>query len=166
MFGKELTQSLRNFQRQIDVLTKQEAGRGGAAGGLVAAGIGASLALNPIAVLPTVLSLAVARKLFASPFFVQAASKTDKGSIITSLDITEQAIRQTLIRELGMGAEAGSLAGDIMNGAVDKLRIGRIIKSCKRFNRSNCYWSRRYRTRSLGWRNKSYMQLTLFIIIL
>jgi len=67
MFGKELTQSLRNFQKQIDILTKQEAGRGGAAGGLVAAGIGASLALNPIAVLPTVLSLAVARKLFASP---------------------------------------------------------------------------------------------------
>ena len=56
MFGKELTQSLRNFQKQIDILTKQEAGRGGAAGGLVAAGIGASLALNPIAVLPTVLS--------------------------------------------------------------------------------------------------------------
>ena len=61
--AKNLPKDLKNFQRTIDTLTKQEAGRGGAAGGLVAAGIGASLALNPIAVLPTVLSLAVARKL-------------------------------------------------------------------------------------------------------
>jgi len=101
MFGKELTQSLRNFQKQIDILTKQEAGRGGAAGGLVAAGIGASLALNPIAVLPTVLGLAVARKLFASRRVVAAFAKTDKGSIMNSLDMTEQAIRQTLVREIG-----------------------------------------------------------------
>jgi hypothetical protein len=132
MFGKELTQSLRNFQKQIDILTKQEAGRGGAAGGLVAAGIGASLALNPIAVLPTVLSLAVARKLFASPFFVQAASKTDKGSIITTLDMTEQAIRQTLIRELGLQAEeAGSITRDIMNGAVTKLELEELLNPAK-----------------------------------
>jgi len=132
MFGKELTQSLRNFQKQIDILTKQEAGRGGAAGGLVAAGIGASLALNPIAVLPTVLSLAVARKLFASPLFVQAASKTDKGSIMTTLDMTEQAIRQTLIRELGLQAEeAGSITRDIMNGAVTKLELEELLNPAK-----------------------------------
>ena len=132
MFGKELTQSLRNFQKQIDILTKQEAGRGGAAGGLVAAGIGASLALNPIAVLPTVLSLAVARKLFASPLFVQAASKTDKGSIITTVDMTEQAIRQTLIRELGLQAEeAGSITRDIMNGAVTKLELEELLNPAK-----------------------------------
>jgi len=132
MFGKELTQSLRNFQKQIDILTKQEAGRGGAAGGLVAAGIGASLALNPIAVLPTVLSLAVARKLFASPFFVQVASKTDKGSVITAVDMTEQAIRQTLIRELGLQAEeAGSITRDIMNGAVTKLELEELLNPAK-----------------------------------
>ena len=132
MFGKELTQGLRNFQRQIDVLTKQEAGRGGAAGGLVAAGIGASLALNPIAVLPTVLSLAVARKLFASPTFVAAAAKTDKGSIITTLDMTEQAIRQTLVRELGLQAEeAGAIAGDIMSGAIDKSGIEALLDPAK-----------------------------------
>ena len=132
MFGKELTQSLRNFQKQIDILTKQEAGRGGAAGGLVAAGIGASLALNPIAVLPTVLSLAVARKLFASPLFVQAASKTDKGSIMTTLDMTEQAIRQTLVRELGLQAEeAGSITRDIMGGAVSKLELEKLLDPAK-----------------------------------
>jgi len=132
MFGRELTQGLRNFQRQIDVLTKQEAGRGGAAGGLVAAGIGASLALNPIAVLPTVLSLAVARKLFASPTFVAAAAKTDKGSIITTLDMTEQAIRQTLVRELGLQAEeAGAIAGDIMSGAIDKSGIEALLDPAK-----------------------------------
>ena len=132
MFGKELTQGLRNFQRSVDTITKQEAGRGGAAGGLVAAGIGASLALNPIAVLPTVLSLAVARKLFASPTAVQFFSKTDKGSIMTLIDMTEQALRQTLIRELGMEAEeAGNVAGGIMAGAYDKAGIEDIINEAK-----------------------------------
>ncbi len=133
MFGKELTQGLKNFQRTIDTLTKQEAGRGGAAGGLVAAGIGASLALNPIAVLPTVLGLAVARKLFASPRVVAAFAKTDKGSVITSVDMTEQAIRQTLVRELGMEAEqAGSLAGDIMDGVIDAAGVEEIINDTKK----------------------------------
>jgi hypothetical protein len=133
MFGKELTQGLRNFQKTVDTLTKQEAGRGGAAGGLVAAGIGASLALNPIAVLPTVLGLAVARKLFASPRVVAAFAKTDKGSVITSLDMTEQAIRQTLVRELGMGAEqAGALAGDIMDGVIDAAGVEEIINETKK----------------------------------
>ena len=128
MFGKELTQNLRNFQRSIDVLTKQEAGRGGAAGGLVAAGIGASLALNPIAVLPTVLSLAVARKLFASPTFVAAASRTDKGSIMTVLDMTEQSIRQVAARELGMGGEqASQFARDVMSGAIDASGVEELI---------------------------------------
>ena len=84
MFGKELSQGLRNFQRQIDTLTKQEAGRGGAAGGLVAAGIGASLALNPIAVLPSVLGLAVARRLFASPSFVSIVSNGNDISLFES----------------------------------------------------------------------------------
>lgn len=128
MFGRELTQNLRYFQRSVDVLTKQEAGRGGAAGGLVAAGIGASLALNPIAVLPTVLSLAVARKLFASPTFVAAASRTDKGSIMTVLDMTEQSIRQVAARELGMGGEqASQFARDVMSGAIDASGVEELI---------------------------------------
>jgi hypothetical protein len=132
MFGKELTQGLRYFQKTVDTLTKQEAGRGGAAGGLVAAGIGASLALNPIAVLPTVLGLAVARKLFSSPMAVAAFAKTDKGSIMTSLDMTEQAIRQTLVRELGMASEeAGSIAKDIMGGAIDKLELEELLNPAK-----------------------------------
>jgi hypothetical protein len=132
MFGKELTQGLRNFQKTVDTLTKQEAGRGGAAGGLVAAGIGASLALNPIAVLPTVLGLAVARKLFSSPMAVAAFAKTDKGSIRTSLDMTLQAIQQTLVRELGMASEeAGSIARDIMSGAIDKLELEELLNPAK-----------------------------------
>ena len=133
MFGKELTQGLKNFQKTIDTLTKQEAGRGGAAGGLVAAGIGASLALNPIAVLPTVLGLAVARKVFSSPRAVAAFAKTDKGSILTSVDMTEQAIRQTLVRQLGMEAEqAGSLARDIMDGVIDAVGVEQIINDTKK----------------------------------
>tara|TARA_Y100001938_G_scaffold147681_1_gene229435 strand:+ start:16 stop:2586 length:2571 start_codon:yes stop_codon:yes gene_type:complete len=132
MFGKELSQGLRNFQRQLDTLTKQEAGRGGAAGGLVAAGIGASLALNPIAVLPSVLGLAVARRLFASPSFVSIVSKTDKGSIMTAIDMTEQALRQTLVRQLGMEAEeAGEVAGGIMDGAYDAAGIEELLNPVK-----------------------------------
>ena len=132
MFGKELSQGLRNFQRQLDTLTKQEAGRGGAAGGLVAAGIGASLALNPIAVLPSVLGLAVARRLFASPSFVSIVSKTDKGSIMTAIDMTEQALRQTLVRQLGMQAEeAGEVAGGIMDGAYDAAGIEELLNPVK-----------------------------------
>jgi hypothetical protein len=132
MFGKDLSQGLRNFQRQLDTLTKQEAGRGGAAGGLVAAGIGASLALNPIAVLPSVLGLAVARRLFASPSFVSIVSKTDKGSIMTALDMTEQALRQTLVRQLGMEAEeAGEVAGGIMDGAYDAAGIEELLNPVK-----------------------------------
>ncbi len=132
MFGKELSQGLRNFQREIDILTKQEAGRGGAAGGLVAAGIGASLALNPIAVLPSVLGLAVARRLFASPSFVSIVSKTDKGSIMTAIDMTEQALRQTLVRQLGMEAEeAGEVAGGIMDGAYDAAGIEELLNPVK-----------------------------------
>ena len=132
MFGTELTQGLRGLQRSIDVLTKQEAGRGGAAGGLVAAGIGASLALNPIAVLPTVLALAVARKLFSLPWFVQLAAKTDKGSIVTVVDMTEQALRQVLVRELGMGGEqASKFSRDIMSGAINAFEIEELLGSGK-----------------------------------
>jgi len=132
MFGKELSQGLRNFQRQIDTLTRLEAGRGGAAGGLVAAGIGASLALNPIAVLPSVLGLAVARRLFASPRFVAAIAKTDKGSIMTVMDMTEQSLRQVLVRELGMGTEeASEAASGIMDGAYDEAGIEELLKPVK-----------------------------------
>ena len=132
MFGKELSQGLRNFQRQIDTLTRLEAGRGGAAGGLVAAGIGASLALNPIAVLPSVLGLAVARRLFASPRFVAAIAKTDKGSIMTVMDMTEQSLRQVLVRELGMGAEeASEAASGIMDGAYDEAGIEELLNPVK-----------------------------------
>ena len=132
MFGKELSQGLRNFQRQIDILTKQEAGRGGAAGGLVAAGIGASLALNPIAVLPTVLSLAVARRFFSSPLVVQSFAKTDKGSILTSLDTMEKALIQTFVRDLGMEAEkAGEAANGIMDGAYDAAGIEELLNPVK-----------------------------------
>ena len=132
MFGKELSQGLRNFQKQIDILTRQEAGRGGATGGLVAAGIGASLALNPIAVLPSVLGLAVARRLFASPSFVAAIAKTDKGSIMTVMDMTEQSLRQVLVRQLGMGAEqAGEAASGIMDGAYDTAGIEELLSPVK-----------------------------------
>jgi hypothetical protein len=132
MFGKELSQGLRNFQKQIDTLTKQEAGRGGAAGGLVAAGIGASLALNPIAVLPSVLGLAVARRFFSSPLVVQSFAKSDKGSILTTFDAMEKALIQTFVRDLGMEAEqAGEVANGIMDGAYDAAGIEELLNPVK-----------------------------------
>jgi hypothetical protein len=74
--------------------------------------------------------LAVARKLFSSPRFVAAIAKTDKGSIVTAIDMTEQAIRQTFVRELGIANdEAASLASDIMDGVYDESTLEELIES-------------------------------------
>jgi hypothetical protein len=55
MFGKEITRGLSDFQTQVDVLTKGELGRGGSAGGLVAAGLGAAVVFAPLQTLPALL---------------------------------------------------------------------------------------------------------------
>ena len=49
MFGKEVTQGLKDFQRYIDLSTVGEIGRVGSAGGLVAAGIAAGIVFAPLA---------------------------------------------------------------------------------------------------------------------
>ena len=49
MFGKEFTRDIKHFADTIDVLTKGEIGRGNFPGGLVAAGIAASVVFAPLA---------------------------------------------------------------------------------------------------------------------
>ncbi len=81
MFGKEVTQGLKDFQRYIDLSTVGEIGRGGSAGGLVAAGIAAGVVFAPLATLPTLAGLAVMRQLFSDPRLCGLMLKTEKGSI-------------------------------------------------------------------------------------
>ena len=98
MFGKELTQGLKGFQKTVDNLTSGEVGRGGAAGGLVAAGIGAAIILNPLATLPVIASLGILRMVFSSPKFVGLLTKTDSGSIQQLIQMLERAARQAGFR--------------------------------------------------------------------
>ena len=96
MFGKEVTQGLKAFQKAIDIGTIGEVGRGGAAGTLVAAGIAVN-ALS-IGMLPTVAGLAIMRSVFSRPGVVRLLSKKDPGSIARVIQIFERTARQLGIR--------------------------------------------------------------------
>ena len=51
---------------------------------------------------------------------------------MTAIDMTEQALRQTLVRQLGMEAEeAGEVAGGIMDGAYDAAGIEELLNPVK-----------------------------------
>jgi len=98
MFGKEITRGLRAFQKEVDVLTKGEVGRGGAAGGLVAAGLGAAIVFAPLQSLPVLFGLGVVRAVLQSPKLVGLLSKTDPGSIAQLIQGVERAARQLGVR--------------------------------------------------------------------
>ena len=118
MFGKETTRGLRNFQKEIDILTRGEVGTGGAAGTLIAAGIAVN-AFN-IQMLPTIAGLAIMRNVLSRPGFVGFMARRDKGSILKVLDAFEQAARQLGIRLVASGGEAISEAGgDFIEGVSD-----------------------------------------------
>jgi len=136
MFGKETTRGLRAFQKEIDILTKGESGRGGAAGGLVAAGIGAAVVFAPLQTLPAIVGLAIVRKVFELPWFVGMLTKTDPGSIALLIEATTQAARQLGVRmvdgtyvekTVGLGNEmfekgktAIGITDDDVEGATDE----------------------------------------------
>lgn len=136
MFGKETTRGLRAFQKEIDILTKGESGRGGAAGGLVAAGIGAAVVFAPLQTLPAIVGLAIVRKVFELPWFVGMLTKTDPGSIALLIEATAQAARQLGVRmvdgtyvekTVGLGNEmfekgktAIGITDDDVEGATDQ----------------------------------------------
>ena len=105
MFGQEVTQGLKAFQKAIDVGTIGEVGRGGAAGTLVAAGIAVN-ALS-IGMLPTVAGLAIMRSVFSRPGVVRLLSKKDPGSIARVIQIFERTARQLGIRLIADTAAEG-----------------------------------------------------------
>ena len=136
MFGKEVTRGLRAFQREVDVLTKGESGRGGAAGGLIAAGLGAAVVFAPLQTLPALIGLGIVRKVFENSFFVGLLSKTDPGSVAKLIEAVVQAARQFGVRMvdgtyvedtvdyLGKGIDVGKTAVGItdeeVSGATDQ----------------------------------------------
>ena len=87
MFGKEFTKDIKHFADTIDALTKGEIGRGNFPGALVAAGIAAGVVFAPLAAIPTIFGLQIAKSLLGSRMFIKYASRTDKGSIIKALEI-------------------------------------------------------------------------------
>jgi|TARA_R100000149_G_C5879075_1_gene143449 hypothetical protein len=134
MFGREITKDLRQFQRQVDALTVGEKGRSGGAGGLVAAGLAATIVFNPLSTLPVLTSLAIARGLFNNRAFVSLMSKTDPGSIAQAIRIFNTTARQFGLRfvdgELvpfatettdffNRGIDAGATAIGISNEDID-----------------------------------------------
>lgn len=121
MFGREVTQGLKDFQRYIDLSTVGEIGRGGSAGGLVAAGIAAGIVFAPLATLPTLAGLAVLRQLFSDPRFVGLALKTDKGSISEAIRIARRAAGLAGVRYVeGEAQMIGSAVEDIAEKAEEE----------------------------------------------
>jgi len=98
MFGVETRRGLRDLQFSIDKLTAGEAGRGGAAGGLIAAGLSAAIVFQPLAQLPVLSALLVAKVMFSYPPFVRAMSRTDPGSIREASKVLSAALRQFGLR--------------------------------------------------------------------
>ena len=125
MFGKEVTQGLKDFQRYIDLSTVGEIGRGGSAGGLVAAGIAAGIVFAPLATLPTLAGLAVIRQLFSSPAFVGTMLKTDKGSISQAIQMARRAAGLAGVRYINgeaeiIGSETEKIVEDAANEAEEE----------------------------------------------
>ena len=119
MFGKDVTQGLRSFQKSMDVMTFGEVGRGGAAGTLIAAGIAVN-ALN-IQMLPVVAGLAIVRNVLSKPGWVKLMTKTDQGSVMQMIDAFEKAARQEGIRLIGgTVSESGNVISDILGDTVSE----------------------------------------------
>lgn len=97
MFGKETAQNLRSYQKLLDSATLQEVGRGsGGAGGLVAGGLGAGIAMGMLNLnmIPLIGGMAIMRNLLSRPGFVGLMTKTDKNSVLEIIRAMMQAARQ------------------------------------------------------------------------
>ena len=94
MFGKEFTKDIKHFADTIDVLTKGEIGRGNFPGALVAAGIAAGIVFAPLAAIPTIAGLQIAKTMLGSRAFLKYASKTDKGSVTRAFETLRTAAAQ------------------------------------------------------------------------
>lgn len=98
MFGKELTQSLKAYARQLRITVGEEAG--GGAGTLLAG----ALALNVfnIALWPTIAALGIYKQIFSNPRIVSLLAKQDRNSMIEVLRFVGNAVRLSGFRELGI----------------------------------------------------------------
>ena len=147
MFGKEVTQGLKDFQRYVDLSTVGELGRGGSAGGLVAAGIAAGVVFAPLATLPTLAGLAVMRQLFSSPGFVSLALKTDKGSISQAIQMARRAAGLAGVRYVNgeaeiIGSQAGELVGETVGATVEEADEEGFIDQAKQLFQSTANQAR------------------------
>jgi hypothetical protein len=104
MFGVETKRSLRHLANTLDVLTKGEAGRGAAAGGLIAASLAVGF-LNVNAI-PLAFGIILLRGALSNPTLVRMMASTDKNSIQTVFDYFDRGIRQYLTREVARGVDA------------------------------------------------------------
>ncbi len=103
MFGKETKDSLRYLANSIDVLTKGEAGRGAAAGGLIAASLAVGF-LN-VAAIPLAAGIIIMRGALSNPKLVRMMASTDKNSVQLVFDYFDRAVKQYLTREVASGVE-------------------------------------------------------------
>ena len=115
MFGKDLTQSLNNYARQLRVTIGDETT--GGAGSLVAG----ALALNVfnVALWPTVAAMGLYKTIFSNPRITSLLAKTDKSSIAEVLRFVERTIRFGSIQGLGTESARGSEA---LSREIEKLQ--------------------------------------------
>jgi hypothetical protein len=115
MFGKDLTQSLNNYSRQLRVTIGDEIT--GGAGSLVAG----ALALNVfnVALWPTVAMMGLYKTIFSNPRITSLLAKTDRSSIAEVLKFVEKTIRFGSIQGLGTESVKGSEA---LNKEIEKLK--------------------------------------------
>jgi hypothetical protein len=143
MFGKEVTQGLKDFQRYIDLSTVGELGRGGSAGGLVAAGIAAGIVFAPLATLPTLAGLAVMRQLFSDPRFVGLMLKTDKGSISQAIQMARRAAGLAGVRYINGEAQiVGEQGKKIVQEATNQAEEEGFIDQAKQLFQSTANQAR------------------------
>lgn len=118
MFGKDLTQSLKAYARQLRTTVGEEAG--GGAGTLVAG----ALALNVfnVALWPTIAALGIYKQIFSNPRIVSLLAKQDRNSMIEVLRFVGNAVRLSGFRELGIQTgEANRQVSEAARQALEEL---------------------------------------------
>ena len=115
MFGKEMTQSLKSYARQLRVTVSDEIT--GGAGSLVAG----ALALNVfnVALWPTVAMMGLYKTIFSNPRITGMLAKTDKSSIAEVVKFVANTIKFGGIR--GLSVETAE-ASDALSREVEKLQ--------------------------------------------
>lgn len=103
MFGKDVTQGLKNYTRLLR--SNVSADSGGGAGTLIAG----ALAINAfnVALWPTIAAMGFYKALFSNPRIVSLLAKTDKSSIAEVFRFTERFARLSGVREISLQTSKG-----------------------------------------------------------